>query len=135
MSLALKAISILTSLYGFITFFPKLFILLNDEAYRAFTNLMQPLIEQSLRPLPLEFHIWHGLIGSFIWIIAGIALWKRLNWSRCLMAVWGLTVLLLTFSVYGVGGLFVWKSLIYLLLLALLFNPGNNQYFVKNTDD
>ncbi|MCX4187286.1 hypothetical protein [Methylophaga sp. OBS4] len=96
---------------------------------------MQPLIDKGPIPLPLDLHIWHGLIGSFIWIIAGIALWKRQNWSRWLMAVWGLTVLFLTFSFYGVIGPFAWKSLTYLILIALLFNPGSDQYFVKNTDE
>ena len=89
--MGLKILATLTTLYGLLTLFPKFFILLNEEAAHSFTKLMKPLIDKGPLPLPLDLHIWHGLIGSFIWIIAGIALWKRQNWSRWLMAVWGLT--------------------------------------------
>jgi hypothetical protein len=77
----------------------------------------------------LWLHVLHGLIGSVVWVVAGIFLWKGRNWSLWLMLFWGLTVLLLTFSVYAYSGSFLWKCGTYLILIHFLLKRSSREYF------
>ena len=95
---------------------------------------MQPLIDKGPFPLSLDIHLWHGLVGSVVWFMAGLGLWKHQNWSRLLIALWGLTVLFLTFAVYDFAGSFIWKMLTYIILMGLLFNPFISHYFKEESD-
>jgi hypothetical protein len=45
------------------------------------------------------------------------------------MLFWGLTVLLLTFSVYAYSGSFLWKFGTYLILIYFLLKRSSREYF------
>jgi len=117
---SVSVISVIAVLYGALTFIPKILVVLPSEQDSLGRELLNTMSAQRPIPLPLWLHLSHGLIGSGIWIVAGLFLWRGANWSRWLMVFWGLTVLFLTFSVYGFSGSFLWKFGTYLLLLYFL---------------
>ena len=130
---SLSAISILAVVYGVLSVIPKIAFLVSAEHAEWDREFMQTLLSSGPIPLPLWLHFLHGLIGSVVWVVAGIFLWKGRNWSRWLMLFWGLTVLLLTFAVYAYSGSFLWKCGIYLLLLYILLKRNSREYFGVRT--
>ena len=126
---SLSAISILAVLYGTFSLIPKILFLIPSEQGEWARELMNTMSSNGPIPLPSWLHVSHGLIGSVVWVVAGIFLWKGKNWSRWLILFWGLTVLLLTLSVYGYSGSFPWKCGTFLLLLYLLLKRSSRDYF------
>lgn len=126
---SLSAVSILAVLYGTLSFIPKIWFLISLEQAGWTRELMNTISSSGPIPLPSWLHVLHGLIGSVIWVVARIFLWKGKNWSRWLMLFWGLTVLLMTFSVYAYSGSFLWKCVTYLLLSYFLLKRSSREHF------
>jgi hypothetical protein len=126
---SLSAISILAVLYGALSLIPKISFLISSEQAEWARELVRTMSSSGPIPLPSWLHVLHGLIGSVVWVVAGIFLWKGRNWSRWLVLFWGLTVLLLTFSVYAYSGPFLWKFGTYLMLIYYLLKKNSREYF------
>lgn len=126
---SLSAISILAVLYGALSLILKISFLISSEQAEWARELMKTMSSSGPIPFPSWLHVLHGLIGSVVWVIAGILLWKGRNWSLWLVLFWGLTVLLLTFSVYAYSGPFLWKCGTYLMLTYFLLKKSSREYF------
>ena len=127
--LSLTIIAILSVLYGSLSLIPKLLFVIPSEQGALAHQLLEAMSSSGVVALPSRLHVAHGIAGSFVWMIAGIYLWKGRNWSRWLMLVWGMTVLLLTLSAYGYSGPFPLKCGTYLVLLYFLFRSRSSHYF------
>ena len=134
---SLSVIAILAILYGAASMIPKILVLMPSEHGAFAREFLSTMSSTGMVPLPSWFHIAHGLIGSAVWLVAGVFLWRGKRWASWLMSFWGLTVMLLTLSVYGYAGPFLWKGVTYLLLLYFLLKQSSRDYFATaaNTRD
>lgn len=132
--LSLSVISITAIAYGLITLFPKILLIQSFAEGGWSKELVATMSSSGPVPLPPMVHVSHAVVGSMVWIMAGIFLWRGENWSRWLMVFWGATVLFLTFSVYGLAGSFLWKTGVYALLLIFLFNSGSSRFLGAEKD-
>lgn len=126
---SLSAISILMVSYGVLSLIPKVVFLIPSEQSDWAWDLVETMILSGPVPLPIWLHVSHALIGSAVWIIAGIFVWKGANWARWLAVLWGLSVLLLTASAHGFSGSFPWKGGTYLLGIYFLVKKSARDYF------
>jgi hypothetical protein len=126
--LSLRIIAALAISYGALTLIPKVLHVLswNSESWeRVFIDSMITSGPGSLPPL---LHISYGLIGSIVWPVSGVDLWKGRTWSRWAMAIWAFTVIHLTYSVYGHAGPLLWKVVAYLVLVYFLFTTKASSF-------
>jgi hypothetical protein len=126
--LSLSVIAVFAICYGVLTMFPKLMLAVSWGSAPLGRELLGSMSASGPIPLPPSIHVAHGLIGSIVWIVAGICLWKGRSWARWLMALWAFTALLLTYSVAGLAGPLIWKAAVYLVLLGFLFTPAASRY-------
>lgn len=126
--LSLSIISVFAILYGLLSLVPKIMLVTSLEEDGWNRGVIESMSGSGPVPLPPSIHVSHLFASSIVWIASGVFLWKGKNWSRWLMAVWGATVLFLTFSVYGLAGSFFRKAGVYALLLGFLFSPGASRY-------
>lgn len=122
-------ISILAIIFGLYSLAVKIFVVSSTERYQQFLEFAEALNSKAIVSLPVEVHLAHGLIGSFMWIVSGIFMLKGKNWARLLALFWGFTVLVLTFFVGGFSILLYLKSAMYLILLYFLTHEKCLVYF------
>ena len=122
-------IAVIAVIVGLYSLASKLFVVISPETYHLFLEFGEAVNAQALARLPVEVHLWHGLIGSIVWIVSGVYMLRGKNWARLLALLWGLTALLLTFIVVGFSLSFYLKSATYLLMLYLLTRRRCLAYF------
>lgn len=116
-------------IYSALTLVTKVFIVINPEAYKLAQDLSDNLNNQALIPVSFHLQLMHALIGSILIILAGIFILKGHRWSRVLLFVWMVSVLIITFLVTGLSIQFYLKTVITTLLTLLIFNSTSNSYF------
>ncbi len=107
----------------------KLLVLFSPDLYDTLSELMPAASDAGFLVIPLPLQLAHGLIGSLVWIVAGLALWKGLNWGRWLAIFWGATVLLVTLAVAGLGLSLLLKATTFAVLCFFLTNRRAAGYF------
>ncbi len=126
---AVTVIAVLAVAYGVLTLPVKLLVLLSPELFADMAELMSATSEAAIVAIPLPVQMAHGMVGSLVWIAAGVALMKGLNWARWLAIFWAATVLLITLLLLGLGTSLLLKTATFAVMCFFLTNRKASAYF------
>ncbi|MCK9531353.1 MAG: hypothetical protein M0R77_12465 [Gammaproteobacteria bacterium] len=74
-------------------------------------------------------HYLVSILGIGIVVAAGIGLLRGAPWSRIALVSWGGLAILFSLMATGSFGYILWDTIVYLLMLALLYTPRAGAYF------
>ncbi len=116
-------------LYGLFTLVPKILLLTSQEIYEASADLTASMTEGGFLTVPLELQIAIGFVASMVVVLAGIFVWRGLNWARWAVALWMIFSLALYVLQTGLTWLPAIKLPVFFLVLFLLFRPRVAEHF------
>lgn len=128
--LSVKIIAVLCMILSVLLAIPKVFVLLNPEAYEGAKNLVEAMSSQAIFPVPFAVQIYHSLLGVFIVFISGIYMLKGKSWALYLLTAWILVSLLLTFLIVGASNYFLIELVLPIIILTVLYTGKSRAYLL-----
>ncbi len=127
--LSISILAVVMVLYGLFTLVPKILLLTSQEVYEASADLTASMTEGGFLTVPLELQIAIGFVASMVVVLAGIFVWRGLNWARWAVALWMIFSLALYVLQTGLTWLPAIKLPVFFLVLFLLFRPRVAEHF------
>ena len=115
--------------WALLTVIPKVFLLINPEAYRMALELNVALQASALLPVPIWFQLLHAFVGVVVILVCGIFMLKGRLWALVVFLIWIVGVLGLTLAVSGLSVALYMKTAVAAAVAILLLTPKSLAYF------
>lgn len=122
-------ISVLAILIGLVTLPVKILALMSPDMRADLTRFLETPFSGQILAIPAEVQFAHGIIGSIVWITAGIAMLRGRNWGRWLALFWAGSVLSMTVLLLGFKMSFLLKLPAFGAMVYFLTNRKSSAYF------
>ncbi len=122
-------ISILAILLGVVPFPVKILVLMSPDMLEDLRRFIETPSSGQILDIPVEVQFAHGIIGSIVWITAGIAMRRGRNWGRWLALFWAGSVLAMTVLLLGFKMSFLLKLATFCAMAYFLTNRKASAYF------
>ena len=113
---------------------PKVFLLIDPEAYRLAVDLNQAFSNRGFLYVPLSFQLTHAFVGVPVIVVSGIFMLKGRFWALVTFLLWILGTLGLTLVVSGLSISLYLKSGTAAVIAILLIRPKTLAYFSTQLD-
>ncbi len=120
--------------WGVFTLYPKLFALLDADAYRSLQGAIRVLNNDAVLPLPFSFHVGYSLLASLVLVLSGCFMLTGRRWARVLFLAWCVSSLLVTLATYGLAPVLWIRVLTFSLLFLLLVLGPSSQFFAHRPE-
>jgi hypothetical protein len=118
-------------LWGVATLYPKLFALLDADAYEGFVRAFDAMNAGAPVRLPLWFHVAYSLLASLVLVASGWFMLRARRWARGLFVIWCASSLLMTLAAYGLAPILMLRAVTFLLLVLALVGGRGAEFFAK----
>lgn len=129
--LRVTVVSWFAIMWGVLTLYPKLFALLDADAYRSLQQALQALDAHALVPLPFSFHVGYSLLASLVLVVSGCFMLAGRPWARVLFLAWCVSSLFVAVATYGFAPILLIRLLTFSLLFLLLVYGPSSQFFAE----
>ncbi|PLX85581.1 MAG: hypothetical protein C0617_03535 [Desulfuromonas sp.] len=133
--LSVCIISWFTIFYALLSAAPKLFLLINPEAYRLTLEWSQAASGDGLIPVPFSFQLVHALVGVPVLLFSGVFMLKGRTWALAAFLFWIFGVLVLTFLVSGLSVSLYLKLAVAVIATVLLTREKALAFFASQGAD
>ena len=116
-------------LWALFTVIPKVFLVMNSEAYSMALELNAALQSSALLPVPFWYQLVHAYVGVVVILVCGIFMLKGHLWAVIVFLIWMLGVLGLTLAVSRLSIALYVKAAVAAAVAILLLKPKSRAYF------
>lgn len=127
-------ISWLLIIYALFSAIPKIFLIINPEAYEMALELNQAASNVGFIHVPYSLQLAHALVGVLVLSVSGIFMLKGRLWALIVLFVWMIGVLVLTCLVLGLSISLYAKLIVAIIVTILLTRPKTLSYFSSHDD-
>ena len=121
-------------LWALLSVIPKVFLLIDPEAYRLAVDLNQAFSKRGFLYVPLWFQLTHAFAGVPVIVVSGIFMLRGQLWALLTFLLWILGVLGLTLAVSGFS-ISLYARLVTVAVVAILLTrPKSLAYFSTQQD-
>ena len=132
--LTVTLISWFFMLWAFFSVIPKVFLLIDPEAYRQALDLSRALSNKGFLQIPLWFQLAHAFISVPVIIVSGIFMLQGRFWAFATFLLWIFGVIVLTLAVSGLSFSLYAKLVTAVVITILLTRAKPLAYFSQHHD-
>jgi hypothetical protein len=121
-------------IWALLSLIPKVFVIVNPDAYRMTAEFNQSLSSQGFLDIPLWLQLAHAWVGVPVMVVSGIFMLRGNYWALAVLLAWMAGVLGLTLAVSGLSMALYIKLATACMVAILLTRPAVLAWFSSRQD-